>query len=85
MIQGKTSDGFEYSIDERVLDDMRLIYKLKETGKDPTGLCDVVDMVLGEDQRDRLFAFIEKEAGYASAKRICKAIGEILHTQGKNS
>ena len=52
-MKGKTSSGFEFEIDEKKLDDMRLLDMIVDLANgDAMQLSPVVVKVLGKDQRE---------------------------------
>lgn len=89
-ITGKTSSGFEYSYDERVLKDWDFITLLgtltdKEV-KEPVKLSNtrkLLFILLGEEQTNKLIAHIrELNDGFAPVEEVMKEVGEI--TSSKN-
>ena len=89
-ITGKTSSGFEYSYDERILTDWDFITLLgtlsdtevKETVK-LANMRKLLFIVLGEEQTNKLIAHIrELNDGYAPIEEVMNEVGEI--TSSKN-
>ena len=84
-ITGKTSTGFEYSFDKRVLTDWDFISLLGSlTDKDTkesvklTNMRKLLFLVLGEEQTNSLIAHIrELNDGYAPVEEVMKEVGEI--------
>lgn len=88
MIKGKTESGFEFSIEEEVLDDYEILEDLcaideGEVNKIPK----VAIRILGDEQMKKLKNHIRGENGRVSALKMGEAIGEILTgcNEGKNS
>lgn len=83
MIEGKTKNGFKYKIDERLLDDWRLIrYIAASESTDPSeqlkGASNLVTLLLG-DQEPALMEFIaKKNDGFVPAMLVTDMITEIL-------
>lgn len=83
MIDGTTKSGFKYSIDERVLDDWRLLkFIALSESKDPSeqikGASSLVALLLG-DQEDAMIEFVaKKHKGFVPATAITDMITEIL-------
>lgn len=87
MITGKTSTGFEFVLEEDVLDDYELLENLKKADDgDGSCLIEVVDQLLGEKQKNRLKDHVRTEKGRVSAKRLLEEISEIFQScnAGKN-
>ena len=87
MKTGKTSSGFEYEIDERSLDDMRILDMVVEVAEgDLTKLSPIVSKVLGE-QKEKLYKHLEDEDGRVSIEKVRNEITEIFSQSGagKNS
>ena len=89
-ITGKTSSGFEYSYDSRVLTDWDFITllgtltddKVKESVK-LANMREVLFLVLGEDQTKDLVNHIRLlNDGFAPVDEVMKEVGEI--TSSKN-
>lgn len=87
MIKGKLENGFEFSIDEDVFDDMELVDDIRASqGKDPSRISDVVDKILGESKY-QLYDLIRNKKGKVPLEKVADAIGEIMEKsgeQGKN-
>lgn len=82
-MKGKIKSGFEFNVDERMLDDWRVIdaIGMSESG-DPSekiaGTRMLADFILGED-KERLMDFIaEKNDGYVPMTAMIAAIAEII-------
>lgn len=87
MITGKTSTGFDYEVEDEILDDYELLELLNEADNGKAGaMIDVVECVLGEEQVKALKNHIRNESGRVSAKRMITEVMEILksHGAGKN-
>lgn len=89
MKTGKLSNGFEYSIDEERLDDMRFLDALAEADEgNPLAASRVCVMLLGKEQRKKLYDMLAPKGGrvpvgdaFACIKEIMEAFGD----EGKNS
>lgn len=83
MINGKTKSGFKYEIDERVINDWRLLkYIAMSESSDPSeqirGASNLVSLLLG-DQEQALMEHLSKENdGYVPATAVTEAITEII-------
>ena len=89
MRTGKLENGFEYSIDEQTLDDMRFLDALEEADDgSPLAASKVCKMLLGKEQRDALYKTISPKGGrvpIADAFECIKEILEAMGDEGKNS
>lgn len=87
MIKGKTATGFEFELDEEVLDDYELLEALNKIDKG-NGECavDMVDRLLGEQQKEKLKEHVRAENGRVSTKILMTEVGEIFKScnAGKN-
>ena len=55
MISGKTRTGFEYVIDDNVFDDYEILELMAKVKKnDPLAIFELIERLLGEEQKDRL-------------------------------
>ena len=83
MVEGKTKSGFKFKIDERVLDDWRLLKCIalsesKDTSEQMRGASGLVSLLLG-DQEDALMDFIaKKNKGLVPATAVTETVAEIL-------
>lgn len=85
MVEGKTKSGFKFKIDERVLDDWRLLKYIalsesKDSSEQIRGVSSLVSLLLG-DQEDALTEFVaKKNKGFVPATAISATVTEILTT-----
>lgn len=78
VITGKTSGGFEFTSDVRVLDDMRFVRLLNEVDENPVLFPEICEKILGKEGEEALYRFIEDEDGYASSEAVVPVISEII-------
>lgn len=87
--KGKLENGFEFEIDDAVLDDMELIDTLAEAdGGDALAASRAFSMVVGKEQKKRLYDYIRNEDGRVPIETAVNALTEMLETlgdDGKNS
>lgn len=84
MLEGKTASGFEFTIEDEVLDDYELlevIHKV-DTGHDGY-IVDMAKMILGEDQVNKLKEHCKKDNGKVSAIRVVNEMAEIFAVSKK--
>ena len=80
MFKGTTSSGFAFELNEDVLDDYELLESLRKLDKgDGEYAVDVVEQLLGEEQKERLKKHLRNENGKVSAKKLMEEIGEIFN------
>ena len=85
VIEGKTTSGFEFAVDERILDDWSLVEAIgladsEDESEQIRGIKNLVKLVLG-DQVDALKKHIaEKHDGYVPASEMTATIVEIIKT-----
>jgi len=83
MLKGKLEDGFEYEIEEEALDDMELLEWLVELDRgDGSHLTNVVDTILGKEQKKALYDHCRNENGRVPISKVADCIGEILTAAG---
>lgn len=83
MIQGKTKTGFEYQIDEKVLDNMELLDAIVEADSNPLAISKVTKMLLGDDQRKKLYDHLRTESGNVPILSVSEAVAEIFRNSGQ--
>ena len=87
MLRGKTESGFEFELEDNVLDDWKLVKYLRNIDKgDSQYIVDVAERLLGEEQCAKLEEYIEKKYGKATASLMTKEIASVLEAtkEGKN-
>lgn len=88
MRKGTTKSGFEFEIDEKNLDDMRILdMAIALDEGDVTKISPLAKRVLGEKQRENLYRHLEEKEGRASIQRVVEEVIEIFTSVpiGKNS
>ena len=88
MVKGKTKSGFEFEVDEEILDDYEFLEILCKIDEGEVSLTiKMVDTLLGEEQKERLKKHIRYESGRVSAKKLLAEVMEIFQEtkEGKNS
>lgn len=88
MRSGKLSNGFEYKIDEKVLEDMELLDALYESQTtQPLRIAEVITKVLGKEQKKALYDHVRNKEGRVPPDEIEKALAEIFESSedSKNS
>ena len=87
MIKGRTESGFEYELDDSVMDDYELLELLTDINKgDARRIVDVAGKLLGLEQKDRLKEHIRGKEGRVSTKAMWQELLEVLQgANGKNS
>ena len=86
MIEGKTSTGFVYKIQDDVLDDMELLDALVDMDNgDMSSYRYAIKALLGEKQRKALYEHVrDKKTGRVSAKKVFEAFAEVLNSAKEN-
>lgn len=91
MVKGKTSTGFEFSVDETLLQNYRFVKRLAHVAKnDYTEFFDLFTEILGESQEEALIQYLEEKNGQATTEQMAKEFADILKvmqesTPAKNS
>lgn len=89
MIEGKTSRGFNYTIDPKKFHSMKTVRKLsKMTEESPPGeVIDVMEMILGTEQLEALIMHCDEKATDEEFgdKIFTLEIGEIISKAGEVS
>ena len=79
MITGKTKSGFEFELDDEVLDDYELLEVLHKLDSGEYGLVtEMVGKLLGEEQKDLLKEHVRGEDGKVSTQRMMVEVAEIF-------
>lgn len=84
MIEGKLKSGFEYKIEDHVLDNMELLDEVSEVDENPLVLSKVLKMLLGTEQRKKLYDHLrDPQNGNVSIVAVSKAVAEIFSGSGQ--
>lgn len=87
MLAGVTTNGFEYEIPDEALDNMELLDALREFDKgNRLIVSDVCAMLLGDEQKKRLYEHLRTPKGNVPITEIEKTLTEIMkgNKAGKN-
>ena len=86
-MKGKTSTGFEFDIEDERLDDMELVDIMAEIDENPLLMPKLCKMLLGDEQKKRLYDHLPSEDGTVPIEATTNAIQEIFTSPGdlKNS
>ena len=87
-MKGKLKNGFSFDVDENALDNMELIDAMAEAQEEnPAMFSKAVLLLLGKDQRKKLYDHIRADNGRVSVEAVTHSFVEIfeaLGEQGKN-
>ena len=81
MFKGKTKSGFEFEIDEKIKDDYRFFETLCQAEENPILATKVINMLLGEEEKERLLKHVEKD-GFVSQADVLEEVTEIIRSAG---
>lgn len=81
MIKGALKSGFEFSVDETRLDDMRFIDMLAELDDgNALVLTKLLTFILGKEQKDALYEHVKSEDGRVPIAKVTEAFTEIMQS-----
>ncbi len=84
MIEGKLKSGFEYKIEDHVLDNMELLDAVSKVDENPMVLSKVLKMLLGTEQRKNLYDHLrDPEKGNVPITAVSAAVAEIFSGSGQ--
>ena len=83
MIRGKLESGFEYEVDESIGDNMELLDAIVEADENPLAFSKVVKLLLGEDQRRKLYDHLRTDNGNVPIMAVSNAVAEIFRGSGQ--
>lgn len=84
MIKGKTESGFEFELDDDVLDDYEILDALVKIDRGETLLIvDIVDKILGVEQKEKLKKHIRAKSGRVSIKKMVSETMQIFDACNK--
>ena len=84
MIEGKLKSGFEYKIEDYVLDNMELLDAIAEVDQNPMVLSKVLKMLMGDEQRKKLYDHLrDPKKGNVPIVAVSDAVAEIFSGSGQ--
>lgn len=78
----KLDSGFECTIDDTCLDDMRLVDALAEMESNPLLISKVVTMIMGDEGKKALYKHLEADDGRVPVQSVTDAITELFEALG---
>ena len=85
MLKGKTESGFCFEINEKDLDDMEFVEALAELEENSLKLPKVCNMLLGKEQKEKLYDHLRDENGKVPVDAVSNAIVEIMLVAGEST
>ena len=85
MLTGKTQSAFYFEIDETELDDMEFVEALAELDENPLKFPKVCNMLLGKEQKEKLYDHLRNEKGKVPVDAVSNAITEIMSLAGDST
>lgn len=83
--KGKTESGFEYSVDDKVIDDMELVEDLAAADAgDNARFISAITKILGEKQKAKLYDHLRNKQGRVPVEAVGNEIKEILTALGED-
>lgn len=82
-MKGTTSGGFAFEVEAKALDNMELVDAIAESEEDPTRISRVCLLVLGKEQRGRLYDHLRTGDGRVPVQAVTDAVMEILTAFGQ--
>lgn len=87
-VTGKLENGFEYEVDDALLNDMELLDALSEAqSENPLSMSTVVKKLLGDEQKKKLYDIVRKKDGTVPIEKVTQSIVDIFQSigdEGKN-
>lgn len=88
MVTGKTSSGFEFTVNESLKNDFRFVLAYDElmNGEPSAQLsasAKLVKIVLGESGAKRLYAHVQEADGFLPTDKVMAELTEIVTASGK--
>lgn len=84
MIQGKTSSGYEFTIDEKAADNMELIDALAELEDgNELAVSKVCRLLFGPAERKRIYDYLRDEEGRVPIQSFIELVKEIFTSKNE--
>lgn len=85
MIKSKTTSGFEYQVDERLMQNFRFVRLLREWQNNNLAQVDVLDFMLGKEQAEALQEHVANKEGFVDSQKIADEMNEMFETLSEKS
>lgn len=83
MVKGKTKSGFEFELDENVINNMELVDALADCASDdPFAVSKTVKLLLGNELRRKLYDHLRTGDGRVPMEMVSMEISEIFSAFG---
>ena len=80
---GKLKNGFEYEVDDKILDDMEMVDALAEAqSTNPLAISTVIQKLLGDDQKKVLYDLVRRKDGTVPIEAVTNSVVEIFEQMG---
>lgn len=80
IVTVKLNDGYTISINKKRTRNMLLIDALRESEKDPYAISDVCTLLLGDEQKNKLYDHFRDDEGIVDSEYIANAITKIFES-----
>ncbi|MBQ1575191.1 MAG: hypothetical protein IIZ78_29010 [Clostridiales bacterium] len=77
-MKGKTQSGFNVTVDEKRMEDIRFFELISEADENPFALPKLVTYVLGAEQKEKLYKHLEKD-GVVAVTDVIQEMTSIFH------
>ena len=74
----RTASGFEFEIEDGVLDNMELLDAIAELEENPLKLTKVVKLLLGDETKERLYDHVRNDKGRVPAEALSTEVADIF-------
>lgn len=78
MVSSKTTSGFEWQLADDFGDDYELIEAIRQVDSNPAAVVDVIELVLGHEQAQRLKEHVRAQNGRVKLSAMQAEITEIF-------
>lgn len=85
IVRGTTKSGFNFSVDINDFYDMRVMELLGKVEADPTEITGLLDLVLGQEQKERLYKHCEDGKGRVSVEVCMSELEQIMAALGEDT
>lgn len=83
MIEGKTSTGFSFELNENIIDNIELVDALAEMEENPIALSKVMKMIFTDKTRKALYDHVRTKDGRVPVEAISNEIRDVFQAFGE--
>lgn len=84
-MKGETKTGFKFEVDTELLDDAEFLEMWKDAQEDGLKAFDVIEVLLGKEQKKRLYDHVRNDKGRVPVDLVTDELGDIIEAMARDT